>query len=91
MTLLTFNPIAMSQEKFPRYCDITKEGMWTGWCVLDGDMYIKHQWDAIAHAIEAGYASLADAYADSYMYYSEWTDAPAEDWHEQPNLCTQQP
>jgi hypothetical protein len=76
----------MTQERFPRYCDITKQGMWAGWCINDGDKYVKHEFDAVIEAMKAGYASLQDAYNDDYMYYSEWTDAPAEDWHEQPNL-----
>lgn len=53
--------------------------MWAGWCVNDGDMYIAHEFDAVIHAMQAGYASLQDAFDDDYMYYTEWTEEDIED------------
>ena len=72
----------MTDGKHPRYCDITHEGMWEGWCVADGAMYIKHMNDANAHAVDAGYANLEEAYEDDYMYYTDWFEIPKDEWHE---------
>lgn len=57
--------------------------MHQGWCINDGDMYIKHKLDAVMHAMKAGYASLQDAFDDEYMYWTDWSDEPEEYWHEQ--------
>ena len=71
-------------EKAPRYCSITNEPMFEGWCVNDGDMYIKQKPDAIKHAIEAGYEGLGAAFEDDYMYWTDWVDEPEEEWHSPP-------
>ena len=44
----TIEPI----EIFARQCDVTGEGMNSGFCILDGDMYIKHEKDMVRHLRE---------------------------------------
>ena len=75
----------MNDKRAPRYCSITNEPMFEGWCVDDGGLYIKHEADAINHAIEAGYDSLMEAYADSYMYWTDWRDEDEDEWHDPPS------
>ena len=36
-------------EKYARKCDITGEGMNEGYCLMDGQMYIKYEEDLIKH------------------------------------------
>ena len=62
-------------ELFPRKCDITGEGMWEGYCVNEGDMYIKYEKDFLRHiGSETDYDSIEDAYEDDYYYYTEWDE-----------------
>lgn len=71
-------------KRFPRYCDVTGEGMHEGWCVADGAMYIKNEKDAIAHAQEEGYEDLDDAFYEDYMYFTDWSEIPEDEWDEKP-------
>jgi len=74
----TDNPLAHLLA--PRYCSITRQPMFAGWCVLDGDMFIKDERDAIKHVQDVGYYDLEDAYEDEYIYYTEWQDIPLDEW-----------
>jgi len=58
--------------KFARKCDITGEGMDKGWCIGDGEMYIKYERDALAEAVRHGYTDLSEAFDDGLMYWTEW-------------------
>ena len=72
------------EKKAPRYCSITLEPMFEGFCVCDGAMYIKLEKDATAHVIQAGYKDLDDAYEDEYIYFTDWHDIPLEEWDDAP-------
>ena len=59
--------------KYARQCSITGEGMNEGFCIQDGQMYVKHESDLTKH-LEANtdYTSTQEAYDDGYCYYTEW-------------------
>ena len=79
------NKQAMSQSiKAPRYCSVTEEPMFEGWCVQDGEYYFKYAPDALQCAKDAGYADLEEAYEDGFMYYTDWVDIPDDEWDEPP-------
>lgn len=73
-----------SHLRAPRYCSLTHQPMFEGWCIADGAMYIKHMNDANAHAVGAGYANLEEAYEDDYMYFTDWFDIPEDEWDDVP-------
>lgn len=73
-----------SHLRAPRYCSITHQPMFEGWCIADGAMYIKDMDDANAHAVDAGYANLEEAYDDDYMYFTDWLDIPEDEWDDVP-------
>ena len=70
----------------PRHCSVTREPMFEGWCVQDGESYIKYASDALECAKAAGYADLEEAYEDEFMYYTDWVDIPEDEWDEPPFL-----
>ena len=62
-------------ETYARRCDVTGQGMNTGFCIRDGAMYIKSEKHLSEHITnETDYASVEDAYEDDYYYYTEWQD-----------------
>lgn len=78
---------------FPRRCDITNEGMNEGFCIGEGEMYIKHESDLIAHlrTLEWEFADGRNSkdiesddelrellYADDYFYFTDWEDEEME-------------
>jgi hypothetical protein len=76
----------MSQEpKFPRYCSITGDGMYHGYCIDDG-MYYASTLDALLKVFNLYYGIQLDINDDELMeqldhlydeglyYHSEWTD-----------------
>ena len=80
-------------EKYARKCDVTSKGMNEGYCINDGQMYIKEEADMIAHLrdVEKSQSnesdrSLTDAellyeyYENDYYYWTEW-DGIDEDYH----------
>lgn len=81
----TYSP--QEGEKFARKCDVTGEGMDEGYCVQDGDFYIKYKKDLIEHLRkldwedENGYKSkdvedddeLMDFFTEQeYYYWTQW-------------------
>jgi hypothetical protein len=64
----------METIKFARKCDFTGEGMNEGWCFGDGEKYAKYEGDALKHCQDLGYDSIADAYDDEAVYWTEWED-----------------
>ena len=68
----------------PRYCSLTHQPMFEGWCIADGAMYIKDMDDALAHVISEGWENLEQAYEDDYMYWTDWYEIDEEDWDEVP-------
>lgn len=58
--------------------------MFEGWCVQDGEAYIKYESDALKCAKDAGYDDLEEAYEDDFIYYTDWVDIPEDEWHEVP-------
>lgn len=59
--------------KYARKCDITNEGMNEGYCILDGMMYIKNDFDMLQHITdETDYNDIEEAYEDDYYYYTDW-------------------
>ena len=79
----TLVAVAKSNE-FPRWCSITGEGFDEGFCVCDGELYIKNEADAKSYVMSAGYADLEEAYADDFIYYSDWETIDAYDWDTEP-------
>jgi hypothetical protein len=74
--------------KFPRICDITGEGFNDGYCIGDGEMYIKYEKDLVAHlrSLEddtdlSDDFLLDEAYKLGYYYYSDW-DIEENEWYE---------
>ena len=60
-------------EKFARKCSITGKGMNQGWCIGEGQMYVKGESDMLQHIAEkTEYDTLQQAYDDEYCYYTEW-------------------
>ncbi len=74
----------MTDGKYPRYCDVTHEGMWEGWCINDGESYIKHEADALKCATDAGYKDIEQAYEDEFMYWTDWHEIPKDEWDQPP-------
>jgi len=67
------------EEVYPRYCDITGEGMWSGYYVND-NAYIKYDDDLEAYIKkETEYDSVDEAHEDEYYYYTEWEENDIED------------
>ena len=74
------------KERFPRYCDITGEGMWEGYYIESSGMYIKGGFDFLEHITdETDYESIEDAYEDGYYYWTEWGEDDIEDNEDQLN------
>jgi len=66
--------------KYARKCDITSEGMNEGYCILDGMMYIKNDFDMLQHITdETDYNDIEEAYEDDYYYYTDWFDTIEEE------------
>lgn len=56
-----------------RVCDITGETMTEGFCIRDGEMYIKYEEHLVEHLKENGeFKDINDAYESGYYYYTEW-------------------
>ena len=78
--------------KFARKCDIRAEGMNAGYCIGDGDMYIKYEGDMLNHLYEQeGYdrswtdeETLEYFYDQGYYYYTDW-EADEDEWYEADN------
>ena len=74
-----FHPVV---NLWARKCDITGEGMNSGYCIDDGRMYIKHQHDMVKHLRrmheEDGGGEITDetllndAFDSEYYYYTDW-------------------
>ena len=73
--------------KYARACDITGEGMNEGYCIRDGNMYIKYEADLIKHIRDAEKEGnseytddmtdeflLNDYYNAGYYYKTDWED-----------------
>jgi hypothetical protein len=77
--------------KFARICDITGEGFNDGYCINDGEMYIKYEKDLVAHLrcleldadteLSDDYL-LDEAYKLGYYYYSDWEVEEDDEWYE---------
>ena len=74
-----FHPVV---NLWARKCDITGEGMNSGYCIDDGRMYIKHQHDMVKHLRRmheedgggeiTAETLLNDAFDSEYYYYTDW-------------------
>jgi len=57
--------------KFARKCDVTGEGMNEGYCINDGEMYIKGHEAFLQHITdETEYKTIEEAFEDEYYYYT---------------------
>lgn len=78
---------------FARRCDVTGEGMIEGFVIGDGEMYIKHESDLVAHLrtlewefsdgrnskdIESDDELRELLYDVEYFYHTDWEDEPME-------------
>lgn len=67
-------------QYYARQCDITGEGMYEGWVVDGGLMYIKYESDAIEYCKNELDMTLQEAYDDSEenggdgFYHTSWED-----------------
>ncbi len=79
-------------KKFPRYCDVTGQGMWDGYCIEEGRFYAKSK-KALLEIIAKHYpdymtADQTDefdeeaAFEDGVYYWTDWMNSPADDFHE---------
>ena len=59
-------------KKYARKCDVTGEGMNEGYCINDGEMYIKNKSEMLKHIESVGYKTLDEAFNDEYYYWTEW-------------------
>lgn len=57
---------------YARKCDITGEGMNSGYCFGDGEEYAKTKSDARKLAEQRGYESLEQAFEDDAYYWTTW-------------------
>lgn len=69
--------------KFARKCDITGQGMNEGYCIGDGEMYIRDEKDFVKHLRDEGWDKdndlsdeflVNESYEIEYHYYTEWDD-----------------
>jgi hypothetical protein len=60
--------------KWARKCSVTGKGMNEGWYCEDLGTYFKHEADALNFAQEHTYADLECAYADEFIYWTQWED-----------------
>jgi hypothetical protein len=61
--------------KFARKCDITGEGMNEGYCIREGEMYIKTDLDMLQHITDStDYKTIEDAYENDYYYHTTWIE-----------------
>jgi hypothetical protein len=87
------NNMETTKHYFPRRCDVTNEGMNEGFVIGDGEMYIKHESDLVAHLrtldwefadgrnsrdIESDDELREMLYSDDYFYFTDWDDEPCE-------------
>ena len=78
---------------FARRCDVTGYGMNEGYCIGDGEMYIRDEQDMVAHLrslewkdadgnmstdIESDEDLLEYFYNEEYYYHTEWEDDEME-------------
>jgi hypothetical protein len=67
-------------QYYARKCDITGEGMYEGWIVNGGEVYIKYESDAIEYCRNAWNQTLQEAYDESEenggddFYHTSWED-----------------
>tara|TARA_R110002049_G_scaffold37851_6_gene118421 strand:- start:1164 stop:1391 length:228 start_codon:yes stop_codon:yes gene_type:complete len=73
-------------ENAPRYCSITNEPMTEGWYFEGLDIYVKYEDEAKRICTKYNYATLALAFADDFMYWTEWHSEPESEWHEAPKI-----
>ena len=67
-------------KKYARKCDVTGKGMNDGYCINDGEMYIKNKSEMLKHIKSVGYKTLDEAFNDEYYYWTEWEELD-EDYH----------
>ena len=67
---------------YARKCSITGKGMNEGWIILDGEMYIADEENALEQVKKVGYDSLEEAFDDEYCYWTEWDADDIDDEEE---------
>ena len=70
-------------QKFARKCSVTNKGMNEGFCVFDGETYLKDEYRAITYAKALGYDTLDEAYEDSVYYWTTWDIEEGEDCYDE--------
>jgi hypothetical protein len=82
----TYNP---THKLYPRKCDITGEGMDSGFCIQDGSLYVKYETDMIVHlrevdALDQEWTLLSDeqmieaSYESGYHYFTDWEELDSD-------------
>ena len=67
-------------EKIARQCSVTNEGMNEGWVTTNDGDYFKYEEDALAWCKENKWESIAEAYDDDAIYWTEWYDENCDDY-----------
>tara|TARA_R110000796_G_scaffold221199_1_gene337267 strand:+ start:244 stop:486 length:243 start_codon:yes stop_codon:yes gene_type:complete len=76
--------------KYARACDITGKGMNEGYCIGDGNMYIKSHLDMLQHVTDdTDYATMEEAYEADYYYYTDWDDEDEFQYEEINGILTE--
>lgn len=69
-------------ERYPRFCDETKEGIFVGYVFDDGDYICSTDEEVEKMCKEHGYDSREEAYEDGLYYYTEWEECDEDWWYE---------
>jgi hypothetical protein len=76
--------------KFARKCDVTGDGMNEGYCIGDGDMYIKHEKDLLEYLRQnqghddswTDEQTLEHFYEEGHYFYTDWEVDEDDSWFE---------
>ena len=56
-----------------RVCSVSGEEMTEGYCIMDGELYIKGHHDMLNHIThETEYKDMNEAYDDEYYCWTQW-------------------
>lgn len=65
----------ISVVTWARKCSVTGKGMNSGYCIGDGQMYVKGHFAMLQHITdETEYADMDEAWDDDYYYHTEWEE-----------------
>lgn len=71
-----------SAERYPRFCDETKKGIFVGYVFDEGDYICSTDEEVEKMCKEHGYDSREEAFEDGLYYYTEWEECDEDWWYE---------